>query len=345
MTRFDGWARRGCWRLYRAAWLAPLACFWAAPLHAQPTLQQGCKDLSVEDSARLETRLLASLLRPEAAGVNVSVACELGIATVSASVGPPETRRSVALSGPSGLEAILVLAGRAVALLLAPPDTGAPAVVSLPADAARPDPASDDAHGAAAAPAPVRATEPAEPTHDTTPAAAVPAQRADAIRARHDSRVRAEVVMQSWGSDAAAGAALGLEQALGKWTYAFLAGGARPFQQPSLSAVNEWTAAAEFGWQAADPLGIRLSTRLGFSLLTVNPDSDVITSSGAAKSAGFLELDCSRPIWFGRFGLAPGVGLRAFSAKRAVTIEGQPELQLSTPSVHAFLSLLFRISQ
>ena len=97
--------------------------------------------------------------------------------------------------------------------------------------------------------------------------------------------------------------------------------------------------------QLAHTVALRKLGESRFGAFEINPDSGVTTSSGTVKSAGLLQLDFSRPIWLGRFGLAPGLGVRAFSAKRALTIEGEPELQLSTPSVHAFLSLLIRVSE
>ena len=85
-----GWAQ---------ASLASLACFWTSSVLAAPTLHQDCKSLSAEDSARVETRLFASLLARDAPGVSVSIACDDRIATVTASAGAPEERRSVALVG------------------------------------------------------------------------------------------------------------------------------------------------------------------------------------------------------------------------------------------------------
>jgi len=137
---------------------------------------------------------------------------------------------------------------------------------------------------------------------------------------------------------------LGLEQTFGSLSYAFLAGGAAPLRQPSLSGVSEWTAAAELGWQSPRPLGIRASARLGLSLLSLDLHEGVATSSGTLEAAGLLELNVSRPIWLGRFGLAPGLGVRAYTAKRALTIEGEPELQLAMLSARLLLSLLVRVS-
>jgi hypothetical protein len=349
VVRLDRWARggrSGRRRLAEPARVALVACCWAPALLAQPTLRQGCQQLSPEDSARVEARLLPSLLARDSVDVDVSITCDDGIAVVSASVGSAETRRTVALSGKVGPEAILALAELAVAQLLSPAETEPTAATSAPDDTSPEEPSTTNAGNAQPATpldAP-SASEAARPPQDTA-AVRVQAPVACAVRARRDSRVRADVALQSWGSRAAAGAVLGLEQAVGWWTYAFLAGAARPIHQSSLSDVTEWTAAAELGWQARDTLGVRISARLGLSLLTVNPDSGVVTSSGILKSAGVLELDFSRPIWLGRFGLAPGLGVRAFSAPRVVTIEGQPELQLSTPSAHVFLSMLFRSSE
>ena len=329
-------------RLTHALRLAALALSWSSPGLTQPPVRQACEQLSPEDSARVETRLLASLLTPEAAGVTVSITCGDGIALVSASLGPEQTRRSVALSGPIASETILALATRAIAQLttLSEPEgtTRAPADVSHAASAVAD---SDQAAPASAPEAPGMPKVASSPSDPVTATANRDSARC-ASPDPHEGRVRADIALQSWGSKAALGAVLGLEQATESWTYAFLAGAARPIEQPALSDVSEWTAAGEVGWQNKATLGVRISARLGLSVLAISPDPGVETSSGTLKSAAILDLDFSRPVWFDRLGLAPGVGLRVYSAQRAVTVEGEPELQLSTPSVHAFLSVLLR---
>jgi len=326
-----------------ATGLIAAACFWASAAHARPSVHQECKALSREDSAQVEARLLASLLTPEASEVSVTIACDNGIALVSASVGPQETRRSVSLSGSLGPETTLALATRAVAQLLATADDR-PALVPPAAIAPTPSNTSD-----AVSPPPGTTPQPStqsvivsrEP--DAAPAAPSQPPAPSPANGSNESRARVDIAVQSWGSKAALGAELGLEQAMGDLSYAFLAGGARPIEQLSVSTVTEWTAAGEFGWQGARLLGIRISARLGLSLLMLSPDSGITVTSGTLKSAAFIDLDVSRPLWLGRFGLAPIVGLRAYSAKRAVTVEGIPELQISTPSVHGGVALLVRI--
>jgi hypothetical protein len=344
----DRWRQHAWVRPSHASWLVVGACFWPSPLHAQPTVSQDCKELSREDSARVETRLLASLLTADAPDVLVSIACNSGIAVVAASIGPPPTRRTITLSGVVGLEPILTLCTRAVAQLLATPDAADASASGARVDTVRAEDAvrTEDAVRANSVRASGPSVQPATPAEAVSAPPLGPrsvAAEACAVRG-HQSHARADVALQTWGSQAALGAEVGLEQALGRWSYAFLAGGALPLHQPSLSEVSEWTAAGEFGWHSADSLGIRVSARLGLSLLNLDLDDGVATSSGTLKSAGFLELDLSRPIWLGRFGLAPGLGVRAYSAKRALTIEGQPQLQLSTPSARFFLTVLFRTS-
>jgi hypothetical protein len=327
----------------QATGLVAAACFWASTAQARPSLRQECKALSPEDSARVETRLLASLLTTEASDVSVSIACDRGIALVSASVGPEETRRSVSLSGSLNPETILALATRAVAQLLATADDQ-PAAVP-PAETALTPLGTSDAESLPPTMTPEASTQSVIVSREPDAAAAARNHPPPCpASARNDSFARADVALQSWGSKAALGAALGLEQATGSFSYAFLAGGARPVEQVALSTVTEWTAAGEFGWQGASLLGFRISGRLGLSLLILSPESGVSSDSGTLKSAAFLDLDLSRPLWLGRFGLAPVIGLRAYSAKRAVTLEGQPQLQISTPSAHVGLALLFRIS-
>jgi len=327
--------------------LASLACFWTSSLFAAPTLHQECKSLSAEDSARVETRLFASLLAREAPGVSVSIACDERIATVTASAGAPEERRSVALSGAASTESILALAQRAVEQLLATAEPSASALTRSPTETS---PAQSDTADARAAP-------PATASDASSVPQRIPTAREECAPARNQappacpvhtdshSHVRVDAVFESWGSHVAGGAAFGLEQRSKKWTWAFLAGATRPFQHPLLSDITQWTAAAELGWQGAEPLSIRISGQVGLSVLTVNPNQGVTTNSGTVKSAAFFALDASRPIWFGRFALAPGLGLRLFSAKRVVSNEGQPEFELPAPSVHVFLSALFRLNE
>lgn len=165
-----------------------------------------------------------------------------------------------------------------------------------------------------------------------------------AVRGDNQSHARVDAVVESWGSHVAGGGALGLEQRTKVWSWAFLAGATRPFQRPALSEVTQWLAAAELGWQGPEPLGVRISGQVGWSLLTVSPNQGVTSNSGTVKSAALLVLDASRPIWLGRLGLAPGLGLRFFSAARAVSNDGQSELELPVLSAHVFLSALFRVN-
>jgi len=164
-----------------------------------------------------------------------------------------------------------------------------------------------------------------------------------ALSVRADSEIRADATVETWGTHLAAGAMLGLEHSSESWSYAFIAGTARGLSAELPFRVSEWTAAGELGWQAPSSAALRVSARLGMSLLVVDPKVGVAATSSPVKSAAFAELDVSRPIWFGRFGLAPGLGVRFFSARRTVAVDGANELQLSTPSVRALLTLLFRL--
>jgi hypothetical protein len=328
--------------------MVALACSFTSSVCAQPTLRQECTDLSADDRARVEARLLASLLTPEADGVSVAITCENRIAVVTASVGPEEMRRSVALSGSVNAEAILELATRAVAQLRAAGvDEAPPAETS--ADRPPSEPASAEAvSGSPASTTPRAASSPPEPHPEPAAAGAepvhLPSPAACESFSLHDSRARADIALQSWGARAALVAAVGLEQATQRYSYAFLAGAARPVEPARLSDVSEWTVAAEYARQDEALSGLRLSARLGLSVLASSPDRGVVSSSGTLKSAGFLELYLSRPIWLGRVGLVPGVGLRAYSAKRAVAIDGRAELKVLIPSALATLSLLVRVN-
>jgi hypothetical protein len=328
--------------------VALVTTLFGRSVEAQPTLRQECTALSRDDSAQVEARLLASLLTRSANDLEVSITCDRGIAIVSASSGSLETRRSVTLSGPVGLETIVASAERAISAVLAsaPPETQAPAEASLPAT---PPLGAGTATAAGSAPdspcapsvAAVQAPKPVCPA----PVADASARAALLPRARPtraDSNIRADASVETWGSRLAAGAVLGLEQSSGKWSYAVVAGTTRGLSAQPLFRLSEWNAAGELGWQPPSASGVRVSVRLGMSLLVVDPKTGVSATSSTVKLAAFAELDVSRPIWFGRLGLAPGLGLRAFSARRTVAVDGQEELQLATPSARALLTLLFR---
>jgi len=343
----ERWGQCDRARWAEASLVASLACFWTSSLLAAPTLHQECKSLSADDSARVETRLFASLLAREAPGVSVSIACDDRIATVTASAGAPEQRRSVALSGAASAESILALAERALEQLLATAEPSASAVIRFPNETPPVQAETADARVAPAA-TPAEASRPPQripPAREECAPARAQVPPACAVHADSHSYVRVDAALESWGSHVAGGAAFGLEQRTKNWSWALLAGAARPFQHPSLSDITEWTAAAELGWQGAQPLGMRVSGQVGFSLLTVNPNQGVVTSSGTVKSAALFALDASRPIWLGRFALAPGLGLRFFSAKRTVSNQGQPEFELPALSVHVFLTTLFRVNE
>jgi len=315
------------------------ACTLASPASAKPTFHLECPPLSADDAAQVEARLLASLAMRDAVDLNVTIACDGGSAVVS--VGGPDRAPSVVLSGAATREEILALAERAVAQVLSN-DAATNGVVPSPPEAAA------SAALPEASVASVASAERAPPKQAAVARVAVVPTRAApecVTPADHASRVSADIALESWGSHPALGIALGLEQTAGRWAYAFLAGGARSLSDPAPAQVTEWTAAGELSWQSEHAAGIRVSTQLGLSLLVLDPESDVAASSGTTKAAGFMDFAVSRPIWLGRFGIAPGLGARAFSAKRLIRSEGAADLQLSTPSVRGLLTLLFRTSE
>ena len=59
-------------------------------------------------------------------------------------------------------------------------------------------------------------------------------------------------------------------------------------------------------------------------------------------SAAYLELQLSRPFWLGRFGVAPGLGARLFSARRNVRVNEHEELALPLLTPEATLSFVYR---
>ena len=280
--------------------------FWVSPMLAQSTYAKNA-GLCRPKTQRVSRPRLPSLLThqaPESGRVDYLRRQHRNRQRESRARGNAAQPRSLWMIAPE----VLLSLPRARRAAARGDRRAAGATVSSPADTLRAEPVNPNARESALAPAPevANASKVAPPSaHATATHTQAPAARTG--RPNHDSRARADIALQSWGSQAAFGGTFGLEQATGIWTYAFLAGGARPLEQPSLSDVSEWTAAGELGWQRDELLGLRISARLGLSLLILNPESGVAASSGTLKSAGFLELDFSRPIWLGRFELLPAL--------------------------------------
>ncbi|HET9931974.1 MAG TPA: hypothetical protein VFQ35_14830, partial [Polyangiaceae bacterium] len=98
----------------------------------------------------------------------------------------------------------------------------------------------------------------------------------------------------------------------------------------------------EVGWEPPRGPGVRLASRLGVSLLSTEPASGFAASPTAVRTAAFLELDVQRPIWFGAIGVAPGVGVRVFSAPRTVNVDGEQALRLAAPTPRVTVALLLQ---
>jgi hypothetical protein len=88
--------------------------------------------------------------------------------------------------------------------------------------------------------------------------------------------------------------------------------------------------------------GLRLQLGLGPSLLLTTPTDDAFAESATTLAAGVIELLVARPFWLGKVGLSPGIGLRAFTARRNVQVDGRDAFALPVLAPQASLALLYR---
>lgn len=327
-----------------AAWL--WAMLWTATAPAFPSFHQECAELSREDGAQIEARVLASLSTRTTGELDISIVCERGIADVSASGGALEGRRRVSLTGPVNRDKIVALAELVVNQLLAfqpaqpstafSVDNQQAGYESRPCGGSAPDAVAgrtEASHSCVAGPAPVVATSRLD--------ARLPVASPTSIH--HEDGLRSDASVETWGSEMAAGVRVGLAHRTRAISFAFLAGGSALLSSQPLFRATEWLAVSELAWQPSGLLGLRFATGLGLSLLNVTPTEKATALSGTSKSAGFFELSLVRPFELGRLSLAPILGLRAFSAHRTVRVDAQRELRLVTPMLRAGLIVTLSI--
>jgi len=154
-------------------------------------------------------------------------------------------------------------------------------------------------------------------------------------------QVRAEGRLESWDTGLTWGgaAAFGFRGPLlgyGLWVGALFADTA-----DESFAASEWSGAVEV---AVGPFGLGLqgSSKLGVSLLRVEPKQALRADSETSRAAGYVELELSRPIWLGNFAFLPGIGVRAFLAERAVRVDDAQRLRLFPAIFHGTLGLVYR---
>jgi len=144
----------------------------------------------------------------------------------------------------------------------------------------------------------------------------------DGARARSSSvaDIQTRALVEKWGSAWAWGAEAGLSAGGNDVEYGLGIGGRIATGEPASLALSEWNAAARVQLTLPSLAGLCGSLGLGGSLLIVTPTSNVTAETPTLVGAGFVELGISRPFFFGSFGIAPGVGVRAFAAPRQVLL-------------------------
>lgn len=316
--------------------LAGLAAAVAAAPPAQAAdnaVQVACPELSLEQSAEIESRVRASLLTTEGEAT-VAVTCHASSAevqveraqervVVTAPTSPASFRDDVLRAVEQALNELMRRQARAN-------DAGgeAPPVAPTPSATAAPQPTPEPA-----TPAPVARPAPTPARPVSTPK---PNERAW-------TEIFGALAGEAWPDRWALGGSLGVARSTRRLWYGFCAAVLRPTSQATFSAL-EAQVAAEVGVQPAFATGVRLSFALGPSVLFVQPQGE-LTARGdnTAKASLFAAVHVSRPVWFGSFGLVPKVGLRVFTDERGVTVDGVKELVLSGFVPQLSLGVAYRI--
>jgi hypothetical protein len=276
-----------------------------------------CPQLSREQAAEIESRVRASLLTAEVSAA-VVVTCESDGAEVRASTDQESVSRHVT-AVPQALrdevlravdELLEQLRHRPQALAESPPAPPTPADATATAVPAAPAPAP-------AAPAPSRA----KPAPATPPVVA-------AARESVSTEPFASVAGEAWPSRLAAGLFLGVRRGSAALWYGVRAGAFQPFSADSAFGVTELSLAAQVELEPHFSRGVRLGLAGGPSWLWVSPRDPIVARSSGGKTALFFDAELSRPLWLGRFALVPAVGVRWFTAKRGVKLDGDERFEL-----------------
>jgi len=294
-------------------------------------VQIDCPELTREQAAEIESRVRASLLTTEGEAT-VAITCRTGGADVRVERAPESVVVAANTSPPSFRDDVLRAVEQALQELTR-------------RQARAPDGQPQDDDGAppptpAASPPPEPAPSPALPTPTTT--APTPAPLAN-VRERAWLEILGSFVGESWSDRLALGGSVGAARSTRTLWYGLRASVLRPVTQaPSFSAF-EAQVALELGVQPDFAAGLRLSFALGPSVLFVQPQADLTSNTGRAKTSLFAAVHVSRPVWLGRWGLLPELGVRLFVGERGVTVDTREQLVLAGFTPQLSLGVAYRV--
>jgi hypothetical protein len=285
-------------------------------------VEVACPEWSAESRGQVEARIRVTVLAEGLDARRVIIGCQGSTVGISVEASTGSVARPVARSS-APIEDVVVTAVEAALRELA---SNSPSErTGLPPP---PEPvAAPKAPALITPPTPLPAATPAPPA---TPAP------------RPVSELYAMPTIGLFKERWALGGTLGVGVGTETLQYGLGIGGRTISSLPTSFDATEWGACARIAWTPAHAAGLRGTLGLGVSALVADPADDVVSRSSTVLSAAYLELQLSRPFWLGRFGVAPGLGVRLFSARRNVRVNKQEQLAVPLLSPEATLSFVYR---
>lgn len=289
-------------------------------------VEVACPEWSAESRGQVEARIRVTVLAEGLDARRVQIGCQDGTVGISVESSAGSVARPVERSS-APIEDVVVTAVEAALRELASRPLGEQTRLSPP------PPTEPVAAPAGPAPAPTPLPMPTPAATPASPLTPVP---------RTVSELYATPTIGLFKERWALGGTLGVGVGTEVFQYGLGIGGRTISGLPAAFDAAEWGACARLAWSPARAAGFRGTLGLGVSALVTDPADDVVSGSSTMLSTAYLELQLSRPFWLGRFGVAPGLGVRLFSARRNVRVNGQEQLALPLLTPEATLSFVHR---
>lgn len=294
---------------------------------ASDDLRVQCPELERERVAEIESRARASLLL-SAIDAKFRIRCEGAVAIVEASAGGSLASVRAPISPATLVDDVLAGLDQALEQLRAPrppqlgseptpvPSSTAP-VVPVPAPPAR----------TPKEPGPVRL-----PVPDSAPK-----------HVRPLTVVSLAAGLEAWSSLPAGGLVIAARRGRAPFWLGLNGSVFRPLSQDHRFEVTELSLTATLTVQPAFARGLCLSLQAGPSWLWTVPDPALAVQSHTLGAAFVGGAELSWPIWRGRTGVIPEVGVRSFAAERGVRIDQIERFALGGLAPRIALALVHRI--
>jgi hypothetical protein len=157
----------------------------------------------------------------------------------------------------------------------------------------------------------------------------------------HTSEVYVTALAEAWDAWAF-GAECGSSVGNDSWKLGLALGGRLVANEPGPFQLSEVSGSVRVVLALRRAAGIRLHLGVGPSVLIVAPSQGATANSNTAVSSAAVELALSRPFWSGSLGFSPSVGVRVFTAQRAVNVDGAEAFAVPLVAPQASLSLVYR---